>query len=42
MNNCEHKTKHTQRLTDKQVPSLYVIVTWCADCGERLKIVDIK
>lgn len=45
---CPHTTKHTEiestyLTNDKgQIKHTYSIVTYCADCGEELKRVDIK
>lgn len=47
MNNCEHKTIHTELVnwvepdTDMHFYQTY-IDTYCADCGERLKRVEVK
>lgn len=46
MENCEHKIKHTQRLITKESSETedleWVIITWCADCGQRLNTVSVK
>lgn len=43
---CEHKLKHTERLILKQSieseKMRYVIMTYCADCGEELNCILIR
>lgn len=43
---CPHKTIHTERLMSADSPSVdkinFVIITYCADCGKKLKEVLIQ
>lgn len=49
--NCKHKTKYIERVFQHEVKgdgyirsweSKDGITTWCADCGKKLKEVELK
>ena len=40
---CVHRYVHTEKITrENPMPRCFVIETTCADCGEKLKQVDVR
>lgn len=43
---CDHNTKHTERMIDREAfergETKRIIVTWCAECGAKLRRIEIN